>query len=75
MIRAPNIPKMTPMSSKIEIIFPFQIAYRTTKEGLLIADIAVTGPAGPPLVYATFREVIPSEAVFPQINPTIIKSH
>lgn len=50
MMRAPYMPKKTPINSKREIIFPFQMAIRTTKEGLLIADIAVTGPAGPPFV-------------------------
>ena len=44
------MPKMTPIISRGEIILPFQIAMRTTKDGLLIAEIAVTGPAGPPFV-------------------------
>lgn len=41
----------------------------TTKHGLLMADIAVTGPAGPPLLKALFRRTIPRHATDPQNQP------
>jgi hypothetical protein len=75
MIRAPYMPKITPISSRGEIIFLSQMAIRTTTDGLLIADIAVTGPAGPPFVKAIFKETIPRQAIFPLIKPIIIKPH
>ena len=75
MIRAPYMPNTTPINSNGEIILPFQMAIRTTSDGLLIAEIAVTGPAGPPLVYAIFSETMPSEAVLPQMKPVMMTSH
>ena len=71
----PYMPKKTPTSSISVIILLSQIAIRITKAGLLIADIARTGPAGPPTEIAKLVATIPREATFPQINPVIIKSH
>ena len=73
-IRAPYIPKMTPTSSISEIVFPSQIAIRTTKAGLLIEEIARTGPAGPPTDIAIFVDAIPRVPMFPQMNPVMIRS-
>lgn len=50
--KAPYIPKMHAINSSIEIIFQSIIAITATKLGDDIAEIAVTGPAGPPVVKA-----------------------
>ena len=66
---------MTPSSSKDEIVLLCQIALSTTNAGLLMAAMAVTGPAGPPFVSALFKETMPRHAKLPQTKPQIIRSH
>jgi len=46
------MPRTHPINSRSDIILASMIAMTTTKAGDDMADIAVTGPAGPPEVKA-----------------------
>jgi hypothetical protein len=68
------MPKITPISSKVEIILPVLKACSTTKQGLLMAEIAVTGPQGPPDVIAELSNTRPIQAIVPLMKPMTIRS-